>query len=113
MKIIRFPLLAISKVLAAACLVLHGSANELSWLDSYNVKWTNQSKNSSESMPCGGRDTGMNVWVENGDILCYVQRSGSFDENNQYLKLGRIRLQLSPNPLGNGSSFSQNRCAKS
>ena len=26
--------------------------------------WTTQSKNSSESMPCGGHDVGMNVWVE-------------------------------------------------
>ena len=29
--------------------------------------WTTPSKNSSESMPCGGGDIGMNVWVENGD----------------------------------------------
>jgi len=41
-------------------------------------------------MPCGGGDTGLNVWVENGDLLCYVQRSGCFDENNQYLKFGRF-----------------------
>ena len=28
------------------------------------VVWTMQSRNSSESMPCGGHDIGMNVWVE-------------------------------------------------
>ena len=31
--------------------------------------WTSASKNSSESMPCGGGSIGMNVWVEDGDIL--------------------------------------------
>lgn len=39
--------------------------------------WTTQSKNSSESMPCGGGDIGMNVWVENGDVLVYMSRSGA------------------------------------
>ena len=34
--------------------------------DAYNVVWTTQSKNSSESMPLGGGDIGLNVWVENG-----------------------------------------------
>ena len=66
-------------------------------LDNYNITWTEQSKNSSESMPLGGGDIGCNVWVENGDILVYVQRSGSLAETNEYLKLGRVRLTLSPN----------------
>ena len=48
--------------------------------------WTEQSKNSSESMPCGGHDVGMNVWVENGDLMIYLSRSGFFDENNTLLK---------------------------
>jgi hypothetical protein len=38
-------------------------------LDNYNITWNSQSKNSAESMPCGGGDIGLNVWVENGDIL--------------------------------------------
>lgn len=87
---------------AAAC-----RADELSWLDRYNIAWNSPSRNSSESMPCGGGDTGLNVWVENGDLLCYVQRSGAFDENNQYLKLGRMRLRLDPNPFLDGASFRQ------
>ena len=55
--------------------------------DQYNVAWDTQSKNSSESMPCGGHDIGLNVWVENGDVLFYMQRSGSLAETNEYLKL--------------------------
>jgi hypothetical protein len=58
--------------------------------------WTSPSQNSSESMPCGGGDVGMNVWVENGDVLFYLSRSGCFDENNSLLKLGRFRISLSP-----------------
>ena len=66
----------------------------------YDVVWTTQSRDSSESMPCGGGDIGLNVWVEDGDILFYMQRSGSLAETNEYLKLGRVRLRLDPNPFG-------------
>ena len=69
--------------------------------------WTSPSHNSSESMPCGGGDIGMNVWVENGDVLFYVSRSGAFDENNTMLKQGRFRVRLSPNPFLNGAGFRQ------
>ncbi|ACT93369.1 DUF5703 domain-containing protein [Dyadobacter fermentans] len=75
--------------------------------EQYNLKWDTQSKNSGESMPCGGGDVGLNVWVENGDLLFYVSRSGIFDENNVMPKLGRVRVRLSPNPFDNGESFQQ------
>lgn len=59
-------------------------------------------------MPCGGHDVGMNVWVENGDVMIYVARSGMFDENNTLLKAGRLRLRLTPNPFnGADAGFSQ------
>ncbi|WP_229755245.1 DUF5703 domain-containing protein [Hymenobacter cavernae] len=75
-------------------------------LADYNLAWTTQSKNSGESMPCGGGDVGLNVWVEKGEVLFYVARSGTFDENNALLKLGRVRLKLTPNPF-EGQSFKQ------
>ena len=59
-------------------------------------EWHSPSENASESMPCGGGDVGMNVWVERGDLLFYLTRSGSFDENNTLLKHGRFRISLSP-----------------
>lgn len=37
----------------------------------------------------------MNIWVEDGDVLFYLSRSGCFDENNTLLKLGRFRIHLS------------------
>ncbi len=76
-------------------------------LNDYNIVWESQSKNSSESMPLVGGDMGCNVWVENGDILLYVQRSGSLSENGEYLKMGRFRLQFTPNPFKSAASFRQ------
>ena len=61
-----------------------------------DYEWRTPSQNASESMPCGGGDIGMNVWVEQGDILFYLSRSGCFDENNTLLKAGRFRISLSP-----------------
>jgi len=68
-------------------------------VDGYDVVWNGASLDASASMPCGGGDIGLNVWVENGDLLFYFARSGSFDENNALLKGGRIRVRLRPNPL--------------
>ena len=73
-----------------------------------DVVWTSVSRNSSASMPCGGHDIGMNVWVERGvaadgtvsnDLLFYVQQSGWFDENNTLLKAGRWRLHFDGDPF--------------
>ena len=75
-------------------------------LKRYNVVWTSMSKNASESMPCGGGSIGLNVWVEDGDILFYLSQSGTFDENNTFLKPGRFRIQLPPNTISN-ESFKQ------
>ena len=72
----------------------------------YNVIWTSQSQNSGQSMPCGGGDIGLNVWVEKGELYFYIARSGTFDENNAMLKLGRVKVKLSPNSL-NGLEFRQ------
>ena len=83
--------------------ILHAQVKELA---ENNITWTSQSANAGGSMPCGGGDIGLNVWVENGDVLFYLSRSGTFDENNQVLKLGRVRLKLSPNPF-NGNDFKQ------
>ena len=82
-------------------------AEDLAWLDAYNIAWTSQSKNSGESMPCGGGDVCMNVWVENGDVLFYVQRPGAYDEYGTCLKAGRFRLRLDPNPFADGGEFRQ------
>jgi hypothetical protein len=64
-----------------------------------DIVWTIPSVNSEASMPCGGGDIGMNVWVENGDLLIYIARSGSFNEQNAMLKAGRLRIRTIPSIL--------------
>ena len=58
-------------------------------------------------MPRGGGDIGMNVWVEQGDLLAYLSRSGTFDELNSFPKLGRVRISFSPNVLEKPDEFRQ------
>lgn len=77
------------------------------WSQHANVIWNTPSRNSSESMPCGGGDIGMNIWVEEGDILFYLSRSGTFDENNCQLKQGRFRIRLFPSPFKDAKDFRQ------
>lgn len=93
-------------ILAGIAAILPSFAQHAS-LDAYNITWNKQSRSSAESMPCGGGDIGLNVWMENGELLCYLSRSGTFDENNTFLKAGRIRIKLSPNPFEPGSKFNQ------
>jgi hypothetical protein len=76
-------------------------------LENYNPIWKTQSNNASESMPLGGGDVGLNVWVEKGDLYFYFSRSGTFDEHNTLLKLGRVKVSLMPNPFKDKESFYQ------
>lgn len=102
-----------SRAIAASCgLLAYTSVYAGKTVADYKPKdyvWTTQSQNSSGSMPCGGHDVGMNVWVENGDILFYVSKSGMLDENNTLLKAGRFRLNIKGQPF-NGTDFEQRLC---
>lgn len=94
-------------LLTSVLLLSVNAKSDNSWLKPYNIVWDSPSVDSEQSMPCGGGDIGLNVWVEDGDILMYVARSGTFDELNGFPKLGRIRIQLTPNPFEEGQSFKQ------
>ncbi|MGV8090671.1 MAG: DUF5703 domain-containing protein [Mangrovibacterium sp.] len=89
------------------CFIFFGTAvGQPVETEQYDVVWNTPGESPAASMPCGGGDIGLNVWVENGDLLFYLSRSGTFDENNAFLKLGRIRVHLSPNPF-DGKDFQQ------
>ncbi len=92
-------------LLVVGCSLCHAgeSDSDLDWLEQYNVAWTSQSKNAGESMPVSGGDIGLNVWVENDELLVYVGRAGYRDENGALLKPGRVRIELRPNPFSNGA----------
>jgi hypothetical protein len=99
-------LMAVFLVVCAFAVVEEYNDN-FEWLNQYNVVWTTQSKNSSESMPVCGPDIGLNVWVEKGELLIYVARAGCYDENGALLKLGRIRVNLQPNPFEGDGFYHQ------
>ena len=102
-----------TRAIAASCgLLAYTSMYAGKTVADYKPKdyvWTTQSQNSAGSMPCGGHDVGMNVWVENGDILFYVSKSGMLDENNTLLKAGRFRLNIKGQPFS-GTDFVQRLC---
>lgn len=77
-------------------------------LAKYDVVWDTPSAGPSGSMPIGNGDIGLNTWVEeNGDLLFYISKTDSWSGNCQLLKLGRLRVSLTPNPFAQGEPFHQ------
>ena len=68
------------------------------------VVWRSPSENSSGSMPLGNGDLGINLWAQaNGSVQFYLGKTDAWSENGRLLKLGRIRIQFSPNPFKDAS----------
>ena len=77
-------------------------------VDESNVVWESPSTNAAGSMPIGNGDLGLNVWVEeDGDLRFYIAKTDAWDQNGALLKLGGIRVSLSPNPFAKGLPFRQ------
>ncbi len=77
-------------------------------LDRYNVVWETPSDNAAGSMPIGNGEVGLNVWVEkDGDLRFYIGRTDAWSEASRLLKLGGVRVSLTPNPFTKGASFRQ------
>lgn len=78
------------------------------WLDPYDVVWNTPSQDSRGSMPLGNGELALNAWVEpSGDLRLLIGRSDSYSEISRLLKVGLLRVRLSPNPFQNASGFSQ------
>lgn len=66
-------------------------------INDYNVIWDTPSQNAAGSMPIGNGEVGLNVWLEpSGDLLFYIARTDAWSECNRLLKLGRIRVRITP-----------------
>ncbi len=78
-------------------------------LDAYDVVWTTPSDNAAGSMPIGNGEVVLNVWVEKatGDVLLNIARDDALSEISRILKLGRVRVHLSPSPLASATDFAQ------
>jgi alpha-L-fucosidase 2 len=73
-----------------------------------DVTWTTLGQNENDSMPIGNGDLAANVWTEqNGDLVFLVSKSDAFTEMGKLVKLGRVRVHLTPNPFVNTTDFTQ------
>ena len=73
-----------------------------------DVTWTTLGTNENDSMPIGNGDLAANVWNEqNGDIVLLIAKSDSWTESGDLVKLGRVRVQLTPNPFAGSTNFTQ------
>lgn len=101
---------AISAVLCGSCASAADLAPSAEGLSSepHTVVWRTPSKDSSGSMPLGNGDIGVNVWdEEGGDLLFYIGKTDAWSETGRLLKLGRVRVALTPNPFQRGQPFHQ------
>lgn len=85
-------------------LLLTLSARDLSWLESYNIIWMTPGGRALHSMPAGGGNISLNVWCTGDELLFYIGSADSWIDGNvpgevQNIKIGRIRLKISPNPF--------------
>lgn len=79
-------------------------AEDLKWVDDYNVVWNSPSTRAVDSMPMGGGNLSLNVWSTGKDLLFYIGSSDSWVDGNApgkvtQVKLARLRLTLSPTPF--------------
>jgi alpha-L-fucosidase 2 len=90
------------------CLPLVLSAQENHFMTANDVIWHSLGTNENNSMPLGNGDIALNVWTEqNGDIVLLLAKSDAWSENGQLLKLGRVRVKLTPNPFTSPYGFTQ------
>lgn len=73
-----------------------------------DVRWDSLGKDENTSMPLGNGDMAVNVWTgQNGDIVLLMAKGDAWSENGQLLKLGRVRISLTPNPFVGAVGFTQ------
>src|SRR5258708_28486551 len=84
------------------------SARENNFAAANDVAWNSPGTNENDSMPVGNGDIALNVWTEqSGDIVLLLAKSDAWSENGQLLKLGRVRVTLTPNPFASTNPFTQ------
>ena len=77
-------------------------------VEQYDVTSNSPSKDFHGAVPLGNGDIGVSAWAEeNGDLLFYISKTDAYDDNHRLLKLGRVRVKLTPNPFAKGLPFRQ------
>lgn len=104
----RFLQIVILKLCMACCGTIIALAAENPFVSVNNVTWTELGHNENDSMPIGNGDLAANVWTEqNGDLLVLVAKSDSWTELGKLVKLGRVRIHMTPNPFVGRTDFRQ------
>ena len=74
----------------------------------YNVVWDSPSKDATGSMPLGNGDISANVWMEQaGDLCFYIGKTDAWGDNGRLLKVGKVRINIRPNPLDGDVEYRQ------
>ena len=77
-------------------------------VETLNVIFDTPGKNSYDSMPLGNGETAANVWTEpDGQIAFTISRTDAWSGIGRLLKLGRLRMQVTPNPFKVSQDFTQ------
>ncbi|MEW6746521.1 MAG: DUF5703 domain-containing protein [Planctomycetota bacterium] len=95
-------------LVVALSISVHAITGEPPRLADYNVVWTTPSHDASGSMPLGNGDISLNVWFEEkGDLVFYIGKMDTWDDNGRLLKVGKVRFSLEPFAMGEATSFTQ------
>jgi alpha-L-fucosidase 2 len=98
------------KIISLACILatMVLSAQENHFVAENDVTWNSLGTNENDSMPLGNGDIALNAWTEsNGDLVFLVAKSDAWTEWGKLVKLGRVRVQLTPNPFVGAADFTQ------
>ena len=62
-----------------------------------DVIWPTPGQSSADSLPLGNGNLAANVWTEpSGDIVLYLAKNDAWDHLGRLIKIGRLRLRLTP-----------------
>lgn len=95
-------------ILSFCFLVLWGCARRTPSVSVYDEIWTTPSLDESGSMPLGNGEIGTNVWADSsGRVWLYIARTDAWDAYCTLLKVGLIKIAITPNPFGQTARFEQ------
>jgi hypothetical protein len=73
-----------------------------------DVVWSEPGAGPADSMPLGNGDIALNAWTDaSGDVLFYIAKTDAWGERGDLLKLGRVRIRITPSPFTAGATFRQ------
>jgi len=95
--------------LSMTCLgTIFAQASGNPFVSANDVTWTELGHNENDSMPIGNGDLAANIWTEqNGDLMLLVAKVDAWTELGKLVKLGRVRVQIAPNPFVGAAHFQQ------